>query len=104
MTGKDRRNRKPNVTASSEPRNTGGMKHVEIRLDSIEVATWHPLPDGRGGPTQVHLSMMAGGLDMPMVMRFKGPGTLDALISALAVHRYNVWPDRDSTGEEFAGR
>ena len=26
----------------------------------------------------------------------KGPGTLDALISALAVHRFHIWPDREA--------
>ncbi len=68
------------------------------------MSEWHPLPDGQGEPTEVHVSMMIEGLDVPMVMWFKGPGTLDSLISALAVHRFNVWPDQDYTDEEFAGR
>ena len=41
-------------------------------------------------------SMMIEGMDVPLIMRFKGPGTLDALISALAVHRFHVWPDQES--------
>ena len=43
---------------------------------------------------------MIEGLDVPLVMRFKGAGTLDALISALAVHRFHVWPDQDYTDKE----
>ena len=69
---------------------------AQAAIDSIDVSEWHPLPDGQGKPTQVHVSMMIDGLDVPLVMRFKGPGTLDALISALAVHRFHVWPDREA--------
>ena len=72
------------------------MAFLGIRLDSIDVSEWHPLLDGQGKPTQVHVSMMIEGLDVPLVMRFKGPGTLDALISALAVHRFHVWSDREA--------
>ena len=43
---------------------------------------------------------MGEGLDVPLVMRFKGPGTLDAFISALAVHRFHVWPEQDDTDKE----
>ena len=71
------------------------MTFLEIRLDSIDVAEWHPLANGQGKPTQVHVSMVIDGVDVPLVMRFKGPGTLDALISALAAHRFHVWPDLD---------
>ena len=69
---------------------------AQAAIDSIDVSEWHPLPDGQGKPTQVHVSMMIDGLDVPLVMRFKGPGALDALISALAVHRFHVWPDREA--------
>ena len=69
---------------------------AQAAIDSIDVSEWHPLPDGQGKPAQVHVSMMIDGLDVPLVMRFKGPGTLDALISALAVHRFHVWPDREA--------
>ena len=91
MSGKKRRYQKPEITSNSEPRDTD----VFLELLSFEVDEWHPLPDGQGEPTEVHLSVTVQGLDVPMIMRFKGPGTLDGLISALAVHRFNVWPDRD---------
>ena len=93
MTGRKRRYQKPNISFSDQIQNTEGM---EIKLDSIEVAEWRPLSDGQGNPTQVRLSMTIEGLDMPIVIRFKGPGTLDALISALAVHRFHVWSELDT--------
>ena len=83
--------RKPEIRSTTEPSNTDGLQCLPIRLDSIEVGEWHPLPDGQGDPTEVHVSLMIDGLeDLPLVMRFKSPGTLDALISALAVHRFHV--------------
>ena len=60
-----------------------------------KVNSWHPLPDGQGDPTEVHLCLTVKGLDAQMIMRFKGPGTLDALITSLAVHRFNVWPTQE---------
>ena len=91
---------KPDIRFHDQPRNLDGVAVLELKLDSIDVLEWHPLPDGQGKPTQVHVSMMIEGLDVPLVMRFKGPGTLDAFISALAVHRFHVWPDRDDTDKE----
>ena len=76
-----------------QPENTSGMKYLAIKLDAIRVAEWHPLPDGLGDPTEVHVHLEIEHLpEMPMVMRFKGPGTLDQFILALAEHRRNVWP------------
>ena len=93
----NRRYQKPDMVFPTDPRNTGGMSFLDIKLDSIEVLQWHPGTDGQGRATQVHVSMMLEGVDVPLVMRFKGPGTLDALISALAVHRFHVWPDERSS-------
>ena len=80
---------------SEEPRNTEGISFLEGRIDSIEVGEWHPLPDGQGQPTQVHMTVVIWGLDLPFVLRFKGPKTLDSVITALATHRGNVWPRSD---------
>lgn len=64
-----------------------------FEIDSLEIAQWMPDPDGRGQPTQVHLTIRVKGLeDMPFVMRFKGPGTITALIEQLTQHRDEVWP------------
>ena len=91
---------KPDIRFHDQPRNLDGVAFLGIKLDSIEVSEWHPLPDGQGKPTQVHVSVIVEGLDVPLVMRFEGPGTLDALISALAVYRFQVWPDWDDTDKE----
>ena len=99
MSDDNRRYQKPNIRFHDRPHNTDGMAFLEIKLDSIDVSEWHPLPDGQGKPTQVHVSMTIEGMDVPLIMRFKGSGTLDALISALAVHRFHVWPDRNYTEE-----
>ena len=96
MSDKKRSYQKPDIRFHAQPRNLDGMAVLEIKLDSIDVLEWHPLPDGQGKPTQVHVSVMIEGLDVPLVMRFKGPGTLDAFISALAVHRFQVWSDQEA--------
>ena len=83
----------PEIEFTDEPRNTEGLPFLGVDIDSINVDQWHPMPDGKGRPTQVHLSFEIDGVDVPIVMRFKGPKTLDALIGALAVHRYDVWPE-----------
>ena len=100
MSDKKRSYQKPDIRFHDQPHNTADMAFLGIKLDSIHVLEWHPLPDGQGKPTQVHVFVMFEGLDVPLVMRFKGPGTLDAFISALAVHRFHVWPDRDDTDKE----
>ena len=104
MTDENRRYQKPRITSTSQPRNTEGLEFLEIGLEDIELYSIGvaPVPDGKGKPTQVHISITVAGLDLPLVVRFKGPGALDALISALAVHRFHVWPDQDYTEEEFA--
>ena len=96
MSDKKRSYQKPDIRFYEQPHNTAGMVFLGIKLDSIDVSEWHPLPGGQGKPTQVHVSMMIEGLDVPLVMRFKVPGTLDALISALAVHRFHVWSDQEA--------
>ncbi len=100
MSDKKRSYKKPDIRFHDQPRNTDSIEFLGVKLDSIHVLEWHPLPDGKGKPTQVHVSMMIESLDVPLVMRFKGPGTLDAFISALAVHRFHVWPDQDYTDKE----
>ena len=90
------RYRKPEVSALNVPRNLDGTDFLEVRLDSIGVFEWHPLPEGRGKPTQVHMVMnLEGTDDISLIIRFKGPGTLDAVIAALATHRFNVWPNEN---------
>ena len=61
-----------------------------IDIDEIEVIEWCPNATGTN-PTQVWMIMRVKGHDVPLVMRFKGPETLDAVIAALTSHRIGVF-------------
>ena len=74
---------------STKPINTAGMSFFEIT--NISVNEWHPLPDGQGPPTQVHLLCQLAGVSHAMVMRFRSPKAVDELIVALITHRRSVW-------------
>ena len=71
------------------PVNVKGMKFYDI--ESISVNEWHPLPDGKGKPSQVHMMLEVSGFDYPLVIRFKSARPIDELIMALITHRNNVW-------------
>lgn len=60
--------------------------------DSLDVFSWSPQPPGtpNAKTTQVHLHFSIPSLGT-LFVRFKGPGTLDELISALQKHRADVW-------------
>ena len=82
----------PNRDHFDEPHNLAGSEALLLDIDSLIVGVYHELPDGKGKPSEVHLVMNIAGMpDLPLVMRFKNPRTLDSLISALAVHRRDVW-------------
>jgi hypothetical protein len=83
-----RRRRAP--PGSRLPTNLAGMAFLEI--EELRVGSWCPLPDGKGPATQVHMVIGVRGLDEPLIIRFKGPGTLDQLIESLQRHRADVWP------------
>lgn len=71
--------------------NTAGMPAIEI--DRYEVREWHPLPDGKGKPTQVHFLLYLKGLEPPLVIRLKSKDAADTLIESLTRHRLAVWPE-----------
>ena len=104
MSGERPRYQKPDITHSDQPSDTEGMEFYPIVLESIEVVPWRPQSDGQGSPTELHVLLTVEGADLPLVMRFKGPATLDAFISALASHRFSIWPEQDFTEEEFNDR
>ena len=73
--------------------NRDSTRHVpdyyEGKVEGLEVFSWCPTPQPTVPPTQVHLHRpFANG---KIIFRFKGPVTLDALISALCEHRRDVW-------------
>lgn len=65
---------------------------VALEIEATEVAQWSPEVEPGSQPTQVHLMFHVKGLPYPMALRFKGPGTLTALIEQLTQHRDEVWP------------
>ena len=74
---------------STGAENVAGMAVTEV--EGIEVYNWHPLPNGEGQPTEVHMHLNLKIFPYPLVMRFKGPRGLDHLIAALVAHRRDVW-------------
>lgn len=73
-----------------EPVNLAGQGYYEI--ESVEVAQFHPEPDGKGRPTQVHVMMTISELDFPLTMRIKSKVACEQLIFALMEHSKEVWP------------
>lgn len=63
-------------------------------IDEIDICEFHPLPNGGGKPTQVHMVVTVRDFPGQMVMRFKGPQTLDEVIDALTKHRERVFGKR----------
>ncbi len=70
--------------------NLTGMGYFEV--ESMEIAEFHPLPDGQGPPTQVHIIMMITELDYPLTMRIKSRRACEEIIFALMTHSKAVWP------------
>ena len=61
-------------------------------IEALHVREWRPTDDGSGSATEIHLFIhLKGAPDKPLVVRFTGPGTLDSLVSALVIHRLNVF-------------
>ena len=59
-------------------------------VKGFHISEWHPLPDGEGRPTQVHLVVQATD-DINFVLRLKSKEACDGLIETLRRHRNNVW-------------
>lgn len=59
----------------------------------VGVFEWSPDPNPGGPVTQVHM-LVGTPPGNVVVVRFKGPRTLDAVIDALLEHREGVWGKR----------
>ena len=79
----------------TDAKNLAGMPFYDI--EEISVNEYHPLPDGQGPATQVHVMLKLERVEHPMVMRFKGPGSLDQFIVQLITHRNRVWPKQENS-------
>lgn len=62
---------------------------LQIEEPSFDIYSWCPTPEPTVPPTQVHLHINLDGAKI--VVRFKGPRTLDKLIAALEDHRREVF-------------
>jgi len=69
--------------------NLQGVTFFEI--EEISVNEFHPLPDGQGDPTQVHLWFKVKDTEPVFCMRFKSGRPMDELITALITHRRSVF-------------
>ncbi len=80
---------KSNWEKSSKAINKAG--YVEMP-EEISVFSWSPEPPGTPNAkvTQVHMHMGLA-IGPVLLVRFKGPGTLDGFIDALIEHRTAVW-------------
>ena len=76
-----------------DPENTAGMTFLPGDIDRIVVGSWGPKPNGEPPQTQVHLRIYVEGSNVPIIMRFKGPRTLDRVIGSLLDFRNEVWPE-----------
>lgn len=64
-----------------------------VAIKGLTVAEYHPLPNGEGPPTAIHLVIEIEGVPLPLVMRFNEPSSIDELIVALIAHRKAVFGD-----------
>ena len=79
-----------NPRENQKPVNLAGQQFLPIK--SIEVQEFHPLENGEGPATQVHLRIKIEGMeDTPIVVRFHSPKAIDELIVALITHRQRVF-------------
>jgi hypothetical protein len=68
-----------------------------VTARSINIVSWCPTPQPTVPPTQVHMLISVAD-DVTIVMRFKGPATLDTVIAALQSHRREVWDEQPACG------
>lgn len=83
----------PDIEDRDEVVNYSDLKLLPGKMEILVINARHPLPDGQGGATEVHLII---NLDQPLqgfgvLMRFKGPETLGALIEQLERYRKEVF-------------
>ena len=75
---------------NQKPVNLAGMQFYEVL--NISVNEWHPLPNGEGDATQVHVWVELDEFPHPLVIRFKSRRPVDSFIVALMTHANRVWP------------
>jgi len=100
----------PGRAKPTMPKTPPNVQIFEGRIEALHVLSWCPTPLPTVPPTQVHLVIEiepAAGVPRLstsaapiVVLRFKGPGTLDRLIAILQEHRSDVWGEIQPSREE----
>lgn len=83
---------KPQVTETGPSSIPTDVDYYEVPEGGFSIYSWCPKADGSGPVTQVHLHLNAS--FGKVMVRFKGPDTLDGVIAALIKHRQDVWGER----------
>ena len=75
------------------PKNMADLEIYEI--EELQVNEYHPLPDGMGPPTEVHLAlkMKHAPDNMLLIMRLKSRRACDELMAAIKTHTDSVFPE-----------
>ncbi len=76
------------------PVNYAADDRTLLPCEGWEIVEWHPLPNGEGAPTQVHIVITPGEgpLDeFKFIMRLKSKAACDAMIETLQRHRDSVF-------------
>lgn len=75
------------------PVNYAADDRTLLPCEGWDIIEWHPLPNGEGTATQVHIVITPGGpLDeFKFIMRLKSKAACDAMIETLQRHRDSVW-------------
>lgn len=77
-----------------EPVNYAEDSRTMLQCEGLDIVEWHPLPNGEGKATQVHIIITPGEgpLDeFKFVMRLKSKAACDAMIETLQRHRDSVF-------------
>jgi hypothetical protein len=93
----ERERRRAMLPPVNGPTYLAGLTFLEI--EEVVVGAFCPDDEAKLPPIQVHVQIRLKGNPTPLVLRFKGPVSLDRFIAQLEWARGEVWPAApDSTG------
>lgn len=83
------------MSEKNKPKNLADLEIFEI--EEVQINEFHPEPDGKGKPTQVHLCMKLKNApdNMLLVLRLMSRRACVELIEALTKHTDSVFPVPD---------
>ena len=71
------------------PRN---LNYAVLPVESYEVGSWCPAPDGKGRATMVVIELRIEGSDVPFLLRLKSRRATQEMLDTLTFHMNDVWP------------